>query len=249
MAAWFDDDDLWATVAPKIFDARRWGDAEAEVDHLLDLVGVAPGARILDMPCGTGRHLLELARRGFRVTGVDRTEAFLRDVRAAADAESLEVELVRQDMRAFSREGAFDLGLNLYTSFGYFVDPEDDLKVLERFHRSLVPGGRLVIETISKEILARDLRPRDWREDEDGSLWLEEREIRSGWDWIDNRWIFIGPDGGRREHHVAHRLYSAAELSALCRRAGFAGVATHGDLTGRPYDPDAVRLVVVARKG
>ncbi len=247
MKAWFENEELWAAVGAKIFDSERWRQAENDVDLILELTGLAPGARVLDMPCGNGRHLLELARRGYTVTGVDRTELYLQQAREAADQEDLTLELVKADMREFERPGSFDLALNLYTSFGYFVDPAEDLAVLRRFRRSLAPGGRLVVETMSKEILARIFRARDWREDEDGSLWLEERCVRSGWDWIDVRWVLVGPEGGRKEIRFGHRLYSAAELIAALREAGFAGVAAHGDLTGRPYDQDAARLVAVAR--
>ena len=248
MQAWYEDEAFWELVGPKIFDAQRWEQAEAEVDHLLDLVQLTPDARILDMPCGTGRHLLELARRGFTVTGMDRTKPFLAEARRIADDEGLGIRLIESDMRCLAHEKSFDLILNLYTSFGYFVDPADDLTVLRRMHAALAPGGRLVMETMSKEILARIFQERDWREDADGSLWLEERSIRSGWDWADLRWIIISADGARREARFGHRLYSASELVGVLRQAGFAGVATHGDLTGRPYDQEATRLVAVARR-
>jgi len=189
---------------------------------------------------------VELARRGFRVTGVDRTRAFLDEAGRAAAEVSVAVELVEGDMRAFERAGAFDLALNLFTSFGYFEDPGDDLEVARRFERSLRPGGVLVMELVGKEVLARDFEARAWRE-ADGTLMLDQRELSRDWGWIRNRAISIrGSD--RSEVVFEHRLYSAVELRTLLLEAGFAAVGAFGGLDGRAYDEAALRLVIVARK-
>ena len=76
---------------------------------------------------------------------------------------------------------------------------------------------------------------------------LEQRRVRPGWVWLENRWVLF--DGaGRREFDWLLRLYSGAELDALLRRAGFTSVDLHGSLAGAPYDHEARRLVAVARK-
>lgn len=98
---------------------------------------------MLDLCCGPGRHVLEFARRGFRVTGVDRTQRYLEAARATALSEGLAVELVQADMRDFSRPPTFDLALNLFSSFGYFAEAADDLQVLKNLNASLAPGARV----------------------------------------------------------------------------------------------------------
>ncbi len=150
-------------------------------------------------------------------------------------------------MGFFRRYGAFDLVVNLFTSLGYFDDPADDLRVLGNIHASLSEGGVVVFELMGKEVLTRIFRERDWSE-KDGHLLLEERIPRSSWGWMDNRWILIAPDGGRRELSFGHRLWSATELTELLRSAGFSDVATYGSLSGAEYGPTAMRLVAVARK-
>ena len=201
---------------------------------------------MLDLCCGIGRHSLELARRGFRVTGVDRTKAYLDLAAAAAEREALSLELVREDMREFRRDGSYDVVINLFTSFGYFKDPRDDQRAVDNVYASLRPGGVLVMQLMSKEVLARIFRPRDWYE-QDGLLVLEERKVRQNWSWIESRWILIS--GGRRiDLDFSHRLYAASELSLLLRDRGFGEVAVYGDFDGSPYDEKANRLVVVARK-
>ena len=135
---------------------------------------------MLDLCCGPGRHSLEFARRGFRVTGVDRTAHYLTTARAAATREGLTVEFVQEDMRHFHRPAAFDLALNLFSSFGYFEDVANDLRVLQHLHDSLKSGGQVLLEMAGKEPLARMFQPRTWhRHAERDEYLLEERIIQT----------------------------------------------------------------------
>jgi SAM-dependent methyltransferase len=245
MTSWHERDDFWET-AP-LFGPESLEAAPQEVDALLPLLGIEPGTEVLDLCCGVGRHSLELARRGYRITGVDRTAAYLRTARQRAATEGLSVEWVQADMREFVRPGAFDAAINLFTSFGYFEDPDEDRRVADNLVRSLKPGGVLVIEMMGKEVLARIFLPRDWQELADGTLFLQERSVKRDWTWMENRWIVI-KDGQRFEYAVDHRLYDGAGLRALLLDAGFESVALHGGLDGAPYDTSAQRLVAVARK-
>jgi SAM-dependent methyltransferase len=243
---WHDDDRFWETFGPVMFTAQRWQDSPAEIDQVLALAGPSPGARVLDMCCGPGRHALELARRGFAVTGVDRTAPYLAEARRRAAAELLSIELVEADMRRFVREERFDLALSLFTSFSYFADPEEDRRVLHNFRRSLRLGGALLLELMGKEVLARIFEERDWQRLDDGALMLEQRRVSDDWCWITNRWTLVR-DGEVREFEISHRLYSAAELRALLQAVGFGELQCYGALDGRPYDHQAQRLVIVAR--
>jgi SAM-dependent methyltransferase len=243
---WHEQDSFWETFSPHLFNQTRLDATQEEVDHLIKLAEIQPGMAVLDLPCGIGRHSCELARRGFQVTAVDRTQAYLRTARQLAAEGGLQIEFVQEDMRAFHRQEAFDVCLNLFSSFGYFEDLNEDRLVLQNFYRSLKPGGVLVMEMMGKEILARLFQPKSWQE-EDEALFLVERKISSGWDWIENRWILI-KDGERREFTLGHRLFSAVELSTLIQQAGFSQINVYGSLQGIPYNQDARCLVVVARK-
>lgn len=220
--------------------------ATVEVDGILSLTSVAPTTRVLDLCCGVGRHALELARRGFSVTGVDSTANFLDQARRKAQEEGLVVEFIHQDMREFRRPGSFDLALNLNTSFGYFEDAADDLKVLRNIHASLQPGGSFVLETIGKEVLARIFQERDWFEG-DGYLFLQERHPSEDWGRMNVRYIKV-TSGRKEEWSFTHRLFAATEMVTLIREAGFLKIKAYGDLQGNPYDNTARRLVVVAEK-
>ena len=245
MTAWHNRDDLWDTVP--LVGPERMEMALQEVEHIIALLGLKPGAAILDLCCGVGRHSLEFARRGYTVTGVDRTAAYLQTASDAAGAESLAIEWIEADAREFLRPAAFDLAINLYTSFGYFEDPAEDRQVVENLLTSLKPGGSLVMDLMGKERLARIFNPRSWDELPDGSLFLQERKISDDWTWINNRWILV-KDGQRREFTLGHRLYDGAGLRTLLLDSGFESVALYGDMDGTPYNNDARRLVAVARK-
>ena len=244
---WELPDSVWESmVGPFLSRPTSLERAAVDVDGILSLVSVAPTARILDLCCGVGRHALELARRDFNVTGVDKTARFLEQARRQAREQGSVIEFVRQDMRVFRQPNSFDLALNLNTSFGYFEDPADDLKVLRNIHASLLAGGSLVLETIGKEVLARIFQERDWSEI-DGCLFLHERRPSEDWGRMNVRWIKI-TSGQKEEWSFTHRLFAATELAALMGEAGFKSVKTYGDLEGRPYDNTASKLVVIAQK-
>ncbi len=237
--------DAWEDIAPVMFDAARWAEAPREVEQGIALLGLRPPAAILDLACGPGRHVLELARRGFLVTGVDATASFLQRAASLAADTDLSVELVHADMREFERPAAFDAVINMSTSFGYFRDPADDRRVLDNVRRSLRFEGALLMELVGKELAARTLKGREWAEEGDVLL-LTEQRVRDDWTWIDNRLVFVR-GGDSHELVLSHRLYSAAELAALLKAAGFGSVRMYGDLGGSGYDDAATRLVAVAR--
>lgn len=243
---WYENDEFWQTWGPLMFSSQRMANTPAEVNKILSLVAIPQQSCILDLCCGVGRHSLELARRGFRVTGVDRTPVYLTQAEQQAKQEGLDVEFIREDMRNFCRPNSFDLVINLFTSFGYFEDQDDDRKVARNILGSLKHGGVLLMDMSGKEIIAREFRERDWHE-VDGVYWLEERKLVGNWDRVWNRWIMF-KDGQRFEGIVCPRLYSAAELSSLLHEAGFKMMNVYGGFDGSPYDNQAKRLVTVACK-
>ena len=243
---WFEDDRFWRAAADSLFDDEAWESAAVDAGHLAALLDLEPGAPVLDLGCGPGRYALPLAGMGFEVTGVDRTGHYLEEASRRAAAARLTIELVRADMREFNRAGGFAVAINMLTSFGYFEDPEDDLRVLRNVLASLRPGGRLLIDTIGKEVLGRIFQARDWKTVGD-DVWLFERQPVQAWSWMHNTWIRIR-DGERERFEIGHRLYSAAELMRLTLDAGFSEAEAFGDLEGANYDETSHRLVVVARK-
>jgi SAM-dependent methyltransferase len=244
--SWYNQDTFWTTFESLLFNQKRLADTASQVDHIIKLLQLKESAKILDLCSGIGRHSLEFARRGFQVTGVDRTKTYLDKAKNQAKTAGLNIEFVNEDMRTFLRADTFDVVVNMFTSFGYFEDAEDDRQVIDNVYASLKSGGKFLIEMMGKEILGRDFRERDWNEI-NGLIILEDRKLLNNWEKIQNRWIIL-TDDKRVEHNFVLRLYSAKELTLLLKQCGFSHAKVYGSLEGLDYDHKAKRLVVVATK-
>lgn len=238
-------------LAPDFFDAAWFAIqkvrfpvevSEMQAKAVWDLLELRSGDAVLDVPIGTGRIALPLARRGAVLTGVDLYEEVLSEAVQAFAAEGLELRSHRADMRALP-DGPFDAVVNMWGSFGYFGDAGDQA-FAEAAARVLSPGGRLLIEGPGLEAMA--------------SMWRTDRFVRVG----DHRlgeemrydpytgqtmstWTFL-IDGAVHTREFRIRVYSGPEMVRMLRAAGFVDVQLYGDLHGAPYGIGAERMVVVA---
>lgn len=247
MTEWFADDGFWARIYPVLFTPESFTRAEVEADALLALTGVTSG-RALDLCCGPGRHAVALASRGLAVTGVDLSDYLLGRAKRRADEAGVGVEWVAQDMRSFVRPGAYDLVLNLFTSFGYFATEADDMRALKNMVESLADGGTIVIDTLGKEALAERLHADSPPvEERDGSLLIQRVKVVEDWCRVKSEWIIAHADRVDR-FNFEHTLFSGKELRELMNWAGLSDVRLFGDFDGRPYGPGARRLVALGRR-
>jgi SAM-dependent methyltransferase len=218
-----------------------------DVARLLDVLELPVGARILDVPCGQGRHAHLLAESGFDVDGLDYSATLLAKANERGTGPTL--RYTRGDMRKLpSRWTArFDAVLNLFTSFGFFLDPADDRRTIAEFARVLRPGGMLVWHGGSRDgVMARFLS-RDWWRTGNGTLITHERRFDplSGVLSVATAWT--GPDGtGARDHRI--RLYTATRLAELCAEAGLIVDAAYDGWLDRPLRRRSTEMLLVARK-
>jgi SAM-dependent methyltransferase len=243
---WFESEDFWRDFYPYMFSAERFAAAPDEVSRIMALTQCGAGS-LLDLCCGPGRHAVEFAQRGFRVTGVDRSPFLLDRAREHALQAGAEVEWVQEDMRRFDRPGTFDLACNLFTSFGYFEDEHDDIRVLRNLYASLKENGVLVLEMLGKERLARTWQSAMCFDLADGSLMVQRPQVRDDWSRVRSEWIVM-KDGQSKRAVFEHWIYSGRELKDRLLACGFKQVRLFGSLAGVPYDLEATRLVAVARK-
>ena len=218
-------------------------DAEAEAQALAaaKLTGAVPGGALLDVPCGFGRHSLPLARAGYAVTGVDRSQALLADARRRGDG----AEFVQADYRRLPfADDSFDGALNLFTSLGYLGDDED-AKVLAEIRRVLRPNAKLVIEINHRDRLIKGFSDNDWRLMGEGRVLLEQRTFDPVAGVAQTTQTLVESTGARESRTWTVRVYTATELVALVERAGFVDVKCWGGWELEPFTPES-RLVVVA---
>lgn len=223
--------------------------SDAETELIVRALELPEGARVLDLCCGHGRHSVRLAQRGYRVTGLDLSTYHLRLAKAAARKTGVEVEWIHGDMRELPPEaGPFDAAINVFSSFGYFEDEEDDQRVLDGVGRALKPGGRFFIDTINRDWLMRGFRAKDWEERPDGAFVLNDRryDIHTGRIYVD--WYYITPEGERRHQPHSERLYTFRELSKMLAKAGLAVRQTWGGFDGVELSMETRRMIVLSEK-
>lgn len=218
-----------------------------EVSRLLELLELPSGARVLDCPCGQGRHAHLLAEAGFDVDGLDYSKPLL-DV-AKKRGTSRTLRYTQGDMRSLPSKWTrrFDGVVNLFTSFGFFDNPGDDLAVLAEFARVLKPGGVLIWHGGSRDGVMSKFLARDWWSTADGTVFGQERRFDplSGFLEITSTWRGPGGDG-ERTHRI--RLYTASELAARMREVGLVVEQAFDAWTPRPLSRRAGEMLLVARR-
>jgi SAM-dependent methyltransferase len=141
-----------------LYKHRDHGEAQLFIDHLADKLSIIPGARVLDLPCGKGRHSIYLAQKGFHVTGVDLSE---QSIAYARKFENDHLSFFVHDMRMPVRINYFDVVLNLFTSIGYFERNTDNAKVISSAAKALKAGGWLVIDFMNAPKIISNLVKED----------------------------------------------------------------------------------------
>lgn len=217
-----------------------------EVRGILRLLEIPPGAAVLDLACGWGRHAVELARRGYAVTGLDWSTTLLKHARRRAHRAGVQVEWVQGDMRELPWTGRFDAVLSLFSSLGYFLSDAEDLRVLQAARRALRPGGHLVLETMHRDHVVPHYAERDWWEaPREMTVWAErEWDALAGVSHETIRWR-QGEREGEKNHAI--RVRTATEWLTLLDEAGFEAVECYGDWAGMPFTHTSENLIVLAR--
>ncbi len=196
-------------------------------------------AKVLDVCCGAGRHSIELARRGYAVTGFDLSEYLVSQAKeslSAAEEKGLKVEFLISDMKEFSFDKQFDVAINIFTSFGYFESDEENFKVFSNVEKSLKSGGYFVFDFINADNLKKTLVASS--EDEfDGEKVIQKRYIENGFVYKD---IFIGSE----KYTERLKLYSKVELEKALMDAGLEPVELFGDYYGNSFMKEESKRVI-----
>lgn len=230
-----------------VYDQRDLSEAERLADLIEKTVDPEPGAEILDIGTGRGRHARVLARRGYRVTGLDLAEKAVATARERADREGLtsdQIAFVQGDMRLPHFQERFDGVVNLFTSFGFFEEEGDHQRAVSSMAAALKPGGWLVQDFLNAPYVRAHLDPESEKEN-DGVHVRQER-------WIDqnrvNKRITVTMDGESRTFAESVRLLEADDFERMYVEAGLGLTASFGDYKGSPHSDHSPRIIFVARK-
>lgn len=218
----------------------------AEADFLAKQLQLVAGARVLDVPCGNGRLAIELAKRGFKPTGVDLASEFIVEAKQKAVAVGAEVDFYEQDMRDLPWSNEFDGAFCFGNSFGY-LDDAADAAFLKAVSQTLKPAGRFVLDAPAvAECILPSFQPN--RSIELGGIAVTiEHRYDHAQGRMYNDFTFTR-DGVADRRPSSQRIYTYRELTELLGDAGFAVVAAHASLTEEPFQLGAHRLLLVASR-
>lgn len=228
--------DLWRAVTNEL-------PTPAEADFIERRLRLEPGAHVLDVPCGGGRLALELASRGYRLTGVEYSSTFIEQARAASEARRLSIAWEQRDMHELPWAAAFDGAFCFGNSFGYLEDGENR-QFLDAVARALKPGAWLILETTCLEMVLKCFQERSWFE-VGGILMLEENQYDLAQSRINTDYTFVA-DGRVERKLGSQRYYAFAELCRLLEEAGFKEVESFGSLEMGPPSIGSPHLFLTA---
>jgi len=214
----------------------------ADVDFLEKTFGVQPGSRLLDVPCGNGRHSIELSRRGYRTTGIDLSDEFLAAARAELDADWRKGDMRALQLEPSSFDGAFCFG----NSFGY-LDHAGVPAFLSALAGALKPAARLVIETsMTAESILPTLVQKRWHRF--GDLMILSENRYDPWEsCLHIDYTFVR--GSTIETRPTRSyVFTSAELRRMLDAAGFDTLSFHAGMSGEPYQLASPRLIIIAQR-
>lgn len=239
----FFDSDYYGRTLELIPDERT----EKEVDFVLSVLQLKKKAKILDLCCGTGRHALRIARCGFRVTGLDISSQHLATAEKCAAADGLgNIEFVRTDMRKIPFTNHFDAVVNLFGSFGYFMDDRENFKVIGAISKALKPGCLFLLETLNREHAVRDDGGVKWFENEEG-ITINEYWFDVKTDTAHGKWIWI-KEGKRTDGESSVKLYPYTTYEKEFAKQGLEIIDSFGDYDASEYSLESGRIILLARK-
>ena len=233
---WFDSDHYHL-----LYQHRNEAEAEAFINRLFKKLDLDIGSKVLDLACGKGRHALQVHQLGYDVTGLDLSEE---SISHAKEFEEKGLRFVRGDMRQLDLNTTFDLTLNLFTSFGYFKEKEEDLKVLDGLSAHLKQDGIILIDFLNVKKVAQELPTSD--EIQRGDIvFRTSKKIEDGFIVKDIRFL----DEGEAYHYKEFVKYlDLSDFEAYFEKVGMKIRQIYGDYHLNPFNQDrSDRLIMVAK--
>ena len=225
-----------------LYKNRDFTEAEKFIDNIINYLDPSIKASFLDLACGKGRHSIYINKKGFNVTGVDLSEA---SIKTAQESTNSNLKFETHDMRELYKANQFDYVLNLFTSFGYFDDDQEDIRVLKAVHKGLKSNGILVFDYLNSEFVESTLKPAETINR--GAINFEITKS------IENNFVVknIDFEADNKTHHFQERvkLLSLNKITSYLQAANFEVKATFGDYNLNDFNQKTSnRLIIIAQK-
>lgn len=219
---------------------------EQEVDFLINALAIQPGDEVLDIPCGFGRHAIELAKRGFQMTGIDISAEFLQTLQERVDAEQLSIHIVHGDILTTPIESSFDGAYCMGNSFGY-VDYEGMNQFVEKVASALKPGARFVINSglVAESILPNFPKTGHYVL---GDLTMDISNAYVIGDSYMATTLTYTKEDRSEVHRFKHYVYTLSEIKRLLSKHGLRTVAVYNSTEKLDYQLGDRQIYLVAEK-
>ncbi|MCE1189439.1 MAG: class I SAM-dependent methyltransferase [Ignavibacteria bacterium] len=237
---WFGSEDYLS-----VYSHRTSSEAQQLIAFLQETLQPLPGTSVLDLACGAGRHAESFARNGMIVTGVDLSETLLNIARKNASDQQLTISYLQGDYRYLNLNKQFSIVANLFTSFGYSDNDEENFSLFTAAYSHTAKNGWFVFDYLNSSYLRKTLIP--FSKSVKNNIFIEQFR------WIEHncvkKRIVLQRDGALNTYTESVKLYEPDIILAQLRKAGFVPQSIHGDYTGTPFnETESSRLLVLCRK-
>lgn len=218
---------------------------QQDVDFLEKILNLPRNAKVLDLCCGHGRHLVLLAKK-YDMTGLDMDENALKEAQTNADKKNISPRIVTGDMRDIPFQNEFDAVINMFNSFGYFNDDKENLSVLKEINKSLKDDGLLVLDLRNKKETANFL-PRYWFKHKNMYV-LMENSFNKSLNQEEVKMIIIDEKGNTQKTDFSVKLYSLDQITDMLNKTGFSLEKKYGGTDFSEYSNISNKMILVAKK-
>lgn len=219
-----------------------------EVKFICEVLNLPKGAKILDLASGPGRHAVELAKKGFKVTCLDFNRHFLHLAKKLAKKNKVFLQTIQSDMRDIPFRNEFDAVINMFSSFGYFEKERENLKVLKAVSRALKPNGLFLLDLANKNWVLKNVEKKTW-DKIDKTYVLEKRFFDRRKNIFFNEVILISPNKKEKHTFTLLRLYGSFEINEKLKNVGFKILKFYGGYNKEKFVLNSSpRLIILAKK-
>jgi cyclopropane fatty-acyl-phospholipid synthase-like methyltransferase len=231
--------EMWEKTA-----TQQWTDAE--VTFIEDILNVNKGSHLLDVPCGTGRHSIELAKHGYKVTGVDISDEFINGLKKKVDEQQLTIEIIQGNILSLELQGNFDGAFSFGNSFGYFMY-QDMQTFVEKVAAALKPGAKWIINSglMAESFLAKSIKEKTYELD---GLTMKINNEYDEWNSCLLTTLTYTKDNKREVHQFKHHVYTIAEVIRLLQHYNLKTTAIYNSTGKEIFHLGDPQVYLVAEK-